>query len=395
MIRTKVAAFAAALLTLSVTATATTGVAAAAGTEPVRFTLPEPSGPYKIGTVSLHLVDESRKDPWVTTPRKRELMVSLWYPARDVRRRPLAPWMPRAAADRYLGYLGLAPGGVTFGRTHGHEQAPVDRSLGRLPVVLYSPGANASRSFGTGVVEDLASHGYVVVTMDHPYDAAVVEFPGGRVAMNPDGEITDFEKAVAVRADDTRFVLNQLAMLQAGRNPDADHQKLPVGLQDTLDLRQIGMFGHSLGGAATANAMYADRRIKAGMGLDGAALGPVVEGGLDRPYLVVDTPGKGGMGTNPMLRKFWSNLRGWRLNLTLNGAAHNSFGDDALLLPVVAPLLKLSTQELQEMVGTIPTARALAFQRAYPRAFFDLHLRHRGHLLDGPSSRFPEVKYTG
>ncbi|MER6174307.1 lipase [Streptosporangium sp. NPDC001681] len=392
MIRTRVAVFVAALLTLSVTATA--GASVAADTEPVRFTLPKPSGPYKIGTVSLHLVDESRTEPWVGALQKRELMVSLWYPARDVRKRPLAPWMPRAATDRYLGSLGLAPGSVTFGRTSGHEGAPVDRRLGRLPVVLYSPGANASRSFGTGVVEDLASHGYAVVTIDHTYDAAVVEFPGGRVTVNPDGEITDFDKAAKVRADDARFVLNQLAALQAGGNPDADRRKLPTGLRGALDLRRIGMFGHSLGGAATSSAMYADQRIKAGMGLDGAALGPVVDGGLNRPYLVVDTPGKGGMATNPQLRKFWSNLRGWRLNLTLNGAAHNSFGDDALILPLVAPLLKLSNQELRELVGTIPAARALAFQRAYPRAFFDLHLRHRGHLLDGPSRRFPEVRHT-
>ena len=38
-----------------------------------------PTGPYAIGTVQLHLVDHSRRDPW--TRRPRELMVSVWYPA--------------------------------------------------------------------------------------------------------------------------------------------------------------------------------------------------------------------------------------------------------------------------------------------------------------------------
>lgn len=43
-----------------------------------------------------------------------------------------------------------------------------------MPVVaLYSPGANATRAFGTGVVEDMGSHGYLVVTIGHTYDAAV------------------------------------------------------------------------------------------------------------------------------------------------------------------------------------------------------------------------------
>ena len=140
---------------------------------------------------------------------KRELMISIWYPARKTAGYPLAPWMQKAAADRYLHDLGI-PGKVILAIRTAIRAPPADKRLGRLPVVLYSPGANASRSFGTGVVEELASRGYAVVTMDHTYDAAVVEFPGGRVATNPKGEITDFVKAAKVRADDTRFVLDQL-----------------------------------------------------------------------------------------------------------------------------------------------------------------------------------------
>ncbi|MEV7012861.1 lipase [Streptosporangium sp. NPDC051022] len=404
MIGTRVLTRAVALLAVTVTATATAAsspataapaatTATATGSAPVRLVVPEPSGPHRIGTVSLHLVDAARKDPWVTSKPERELMVSLWYPARDVDRYPLAPWMPKAAAARYLQDAGVPSGKVLLGDTHAHEGAPVDRRAGRLPVVLYSPGANASRSFGTGVVEELASRGYLVVTIDHTYDAAAVQFPGDRVEVNPEGEVTDFEKAVKVRTEDTRFVLDQVTAIAAGRNPDAEHGTLPRGLSGAPDLKRIGMFGHSLGGATVSSAMFADRRIKAGMGLDGAVLGPVAEAGLDRPYLVVDTPGKGGMANNPALRKFWSHLRGWRLHLTLKGAAHNSFGDDAQLVPLVAPFLGMSPEQVQESVGTIPTARALAFQRAYPLAFFDLHLRGRGHLLDGPSARFPEVAY--
>jgi len=351
---------------------------AGATTAPARFEPPSPTGPHKIGTVALHLVDQSRTDPWVTD-RKRELMISIWYPARKTAGYPLAPWMPKAAADRYLRDMGLPPGKLVLGDTDGHQGAPADRRLGRLPVVLYSPGANASRSFGTGVAQELASRGYAVVTIDHTYDAAVVEFPGGRVVANPKGEITDFVKAAKVRADDTRFVLDQL--------PGA----LPTGLRGVLDMKRIAMFGHSLGGATTSSAMYADRRIKAGLGLDGAVLGPVADAGLDRPYLVVDTPGKGGMVSNPVLQKFWKNLRGWRLHLTVKGAAHNSFGDDVRLIRKAG----LPAEELVESVGTITEKRALAFQRAYPLAFFDRFLRGRkSPLLDGPTSRFPEVTYT-
>ncbi|GLW98982.1 lipase [Microtetraspora sp. NBRC 16547] len=376
-------------------ATSKTTGSAGPATSPVRLVLPAPTGPHRIGTVALHLVDGSRRDPWVPTVGKRELMVSLWYPARKADHHPLAPWMPASAAESYLRDIGVPPGRLLLGTTHGRQGAPLDGRLGRLPVVLYSPGANASRSYGTGVVEELASRGYLVVTIDHTYDAAVVEFPGGRVAKNPRGEIADYAKAARVRAEDVRFVLNELTALNAGRNPDAEARPLPSGLRGALDLKRIGMFGHSLGGASTSSAMYADRRIKAGLGLDGAVIGPVAGAGLDRPYMVVDTPGKGGMSTNPALRTFWSKLRGWRLNVTVKGAAHNSFGDDVQLIPLAAPLVGLTTEEVTESVGAIPTARALAFQRAYPRAFFDLHLRgKRSPLLDGPTPRFPEVTYT-
>lgn len=342
-----------------------------------RLMIPSPTGPHPVGTVSVHLVDQSRQNPWTKAGGKRELMVSLWYPAKDVRNHKVAPWLPKAAADRYLEDNGLEQGSVLLDTTDGHEGAPIDQGLGRLPVILYSPGANASRAYGTGVVEELASRGYVVVTIDHTYDAAVVEFPDGRVETGP--EVTDFAKAVEVRVADVRFVLDQLPTL------DRAH---------VFDLQRIGMFGHSLGGAATSSAMYADKRIRAGLGLDGAVFGKVAQSGLDRPYLVVDTDGKGGMSTNPALRTFWDGLRGWRLNLTLKGAAHNSFGDDVLLIPMAAKLLGLSKAEVEEVVGTIPAERALAFQKAYPLAFFDLHLREQKEpLLDGPSPAFPEVGY--
>ncbi|MFI1583689.1 hypothetical protein [Embleya sp. NPDC020630] len=190
----------------------------------------------------------------------------------------------------------------------------------------------------------------------------MVEFPGKRLAVGPPAGVTDFAKAVRVRAADTTFVLDRLAAIAVGDNPDAERRPLPGGLAGAVDMTRIGMFGHSLGGAATSSAMLADARIKAGAGLDGAALGPVVTAGLDRPYLVVDTPSKGGMASNPALRAFWSNLRGWRLELTVAGAAHHSFGDDAQLLPLPAPILGTPPGDLIDMVGTIPTARALAFQ---------------------------------
>jgi hypothetical protein len=70
----------------------------------LRLTLSAPTGPCAIGTVQLHLVDHSRRDPWVPS-RPRELMISIWYPAVSAGGYPPAPYMPQAAGALFLGQL--------------------------------------------------------------------------------------------------------------------------------------------------------------------------------------------------------------------------------------------------------------------------------------------------
>ncbi|MGW7522663.1 alpha/beta hydrolase [Streptomyces sp. NPDC054783] len=161
-------------------------------------------------------------------------MVGVWYPARDVDRYPRAPWMQAAPLQALL-------------ITAGHEAAPVRRVGGRLPVVVFSHGAHDHRSDTTVVVQELASHGYVVITVDHT-DDAFSEFPDGRVVV----PLRDPRYALgpADFARDIRFVLDRVEDLGPGRNPDAEHRPLPAGLCGALDLDRIGTFGWSKGGTA-------------------------------------------------------------------------------------------------------------------------------------------------
>jgi predicted dienelactone hydrolase len=292
------------------------------------------------------------------------------------------------AAAQFAIDNGARPQDLRVPVTHGYTGAPI-AGCG-LPVVLYSPGNGSVRSASTLVVEELASRGYMVVTIDHTGDA-LTEFPGGRVVrQQPDGPGTDEAIRVA-RIGDARFVLDQLAVLNSGGNPDADHRMLPNGLAGAMNLGQVGMFGYSAGGPTTASTMYEDPRVLAGLSLDGPVSGPVVTAGLDRPYLLVDArASRQGIAD---LQTFWTNLRGWRLNIALAGAKHLTYSDYEVMLPPAAGLLGLTQQQVEQEIGTTVQARAVATQRACPLAFFDLHLRHRGHLLDAPSPRFPEVTF--
>lgn len=81
-------------------------------------------------------------------------------------------------------FYNVPPGKVNWAATlsHTHTGAPVQRDGAPWPVVLYSPGAGHDRTWSTIGEEDLASRGYVVVAIDHTYDASEVEFPSGRLA---------------------------------------------------------------------------------------------------------------------------------------------------------------------------------------------------------------------
>ncbi|MFE2727158.1 alpha/beta hydrolase family protein [Kitasatospora sp. NPDC059327] len=353
---------------------------------PAELTLPVPTGPYPVGTVPLHLVDAARPDPAAGPGRRRELMVAVWYPARDVERHPRAPWMAAEVLPTFLAAAGFPAGAATAPATAGHQGAPVRRTGARLPVVIFSHGAHSHRGDHTVVVQELASHGYVVVTVDHTYDAFTV-FPDGRV-LAPDFGIP---MGPADFAADLRFVVDRVEELAAGRNPDAGGRELPAGLLGALDPRRIGAFGWSKGGSATARLMIDDRRVRAGLSLDGPML-PVITADLDRPFMLMTAAFT--RAEEPAVAAFWSRLRGWRLDLRAAGAVHSSYGDNQVLVPQLAKVIGMSDEDLRGWIGTLDPDRAVRIQQAYPRAFFDLHLRGRGgHLLDGPSRAFPEVAF--
>ncbi len=360
----------------------------AAATGPPRLTLPRPTGPHRVGTVSLHLVDNSRPDPVAGPGRYRELMASVWYPAAgDVERHRLAPWMPAASMRALLVSAGFAADAVTAPITAGRVGASALRTPNRSPVIVFSHGSKGHRAETIIVVQELASHGYVVVTVDHTYDA-ISEFPDGRLVVPGNGSFTPWD-----HAHDISFVLDRIEDLAAGRNPDAEGRSLPPGLGRALDVRRIGMFGWSKGATATALVMNTDRRVRAGLSFDGPMQSAPPPTDLDRPFMLMT--GEFSRAAEPSVDEFWSLLHGWRLTVAVDRAGHRAYCDYQWLIPQLARIVGMSEEDLVGWVGTLDPARAVRIQQAYPLAFFDLHLRHRRQrLLDGPSQTFPEVQFV-
>lgn len=168
---------------------------------PARLALPRPTGLFPVGTTELHLVDSGRIDPWSAKPR--ELMISLWYPAWPSVR-PVAQHLEPGVADFYdhnAGQVGVTPGMADFAGTRTHSRVDAPAIPGDRTVIIYSPGGANSRSMGTVLVEDLASRGYLVVTIDHTFTGPV-EFPDRFEGL---GRGVDNARVMRERAQDTSF----------------------------------------------------------------------------------------------------------------------------------------------------------------------------------------------
>ncbi len=324
-------------------------------------------------------------------------MTTVFYPAADVADYPVAPQLTHAAAAVFstLDAVHLHPelpdSGVnwTATQTHSHTGAPA--LPGRRPVLLYSPGGADPRTIGTGVAEELASHGYVVVTIDHTGEASEVEFPGGRVrAIDIPGDPrTDprlFRTMIDTRIADTRFVLDELAKLAAGRNPDADARPLPENLGQALDLRRVGAYGHSAGGATVAEALYEDRRIDAAINMEGyldympeepdqeGELLPIAKHGVDQPLLLLGTDGF----RDARIERSWSAMLDHQQGCTrweqLDNATHWVFTDYSNMAPQLQDAGLMSAEDRAKLVGAIDPADSVPAVRNQVLTFFAEHL---------------------
>lgn len=339
----------------------------------VTITLPAPTGPDPVGFTEVHLVDANRADPWDPSHR-RELMVQIWYPADNADTSPLAPWMPPGglAEQRYgLTQSGVASDSWALAPSHSRSDAQARAGSGKFPILLNSPGLDDTAGLNTAQAEDLASHGYIVVAINHTHESFAVQFPGGRIERSmvptdsPPSVLADM--LVPIRVADARFVLDQLTA--AEHSTDAG-PTLPQHLAEDLDLTKVGMFGHSLGGSTTAQTMHDDSRIAGGVNLDGPILGPVAADGLDRPLLMLasDTsPWFGNTGWEP----YWATNTGLKLSLRVAGTRHMSFTDEQVVVTQLATAGLLSADIKNAAIGPIDATRSVDLQRSCLLAYFD------------------------
>jgi dienelactone hydrolase len=312
---------------------------------------PPPTGAAPVGFQRLTLTDHHRTER-LAVPRggARRLPLCAWYPASGPGASPAN--VLTGAEQTYLEAAnGLAAGaldGIAGTATSG---APAAR--GKHPVILLSHGGGTTTAFHAAQASDLASHGYIVVGIDHPGDAIAVDDGTGRI-LQLDPKADGSNRPYPVRVADVRYVLDHLGEI---RNAG------------TLDSSRIGGFGHSAGGSAIETVMLDDRRIDAGAAFEGSIHGAMTKRDLRRPFGYVAGETFNDPRFARLLQRFRRHLRGPHPIARNSTTGHNGFTDQIWLIPQLG--LDPAGQEL----GTVDPATAVTQQRSWLLRFYDRYVR--------------------
>jgi hypothetical protein len=374
--------------------------------------LPSPTGKHKVGRISIELTDQNRLEAYSTEKedKKRELVVWIWYPAEPLTASKHAIYLTDKWSEADFVY------GVKLGTTkfecHSFENAPMASSQSIYPVIIFSQAGFSVLSY-SAIIEELASHGYIIVGINHTYDAPVTVFSDGRVIpVSPQfmegvnsrvGSIEEsfqFRAAVAdYKTADIKFEVDQLEKII---------NKGSSVLAGRLDLTRLGVFGHSLGGNAALEFCRKDGRCKVAVNLDGANWNKVGKVGLRKPAIIIaaEHPEFSLPCDEMVIAKFFPNIQwceeerllisqGWQIIvdqatpgyvLTILGAKHLNFAD--IQFTDLPP-----DSQFQSVMGATKPELIWRITCDYLLAMFDTYLKSKtpSPLLDGSQKPYPEV----
>ena len=238
---------------------------------------PKPSGKSQIGTQSIELIDLERLEWFTENPDDfRKIMIQVWYPTKDYQGEKelyidYGDIRIKTLAEQF-DYKPFLFKGLTEIETNSFTKAK-PKVNNKFPLIIFSHGLGGNRTQNTVIVEELVSHGYVVIAIEHAYDANVSIFNNGEIADYRSG--INYERRNSERPTPEEFWNFRLPQLQT-RSKDVSFvldqvQKgnFPKDIKEIMDLKNIGIFGHSFGGATSIYTSYYDNRIDACINLDG------------------------------------------------------------------------------------------------------------------------------
>ena len=381
------------------------------------FKIPHPSGKFEVGSSILFFRDTTRIDAFSNEENRFwELSVRVWYPASPEGKEKRMPYMKTDearflaihinASDYILSHYNLI-------KTDSYFNAEPVR--GQYPVIFYSPSGSIVDN--TTLFQELASNGYIVFSVGHPYWNAFYYDEQGHVkpldvdnahyksiweeedssaVIKVKEEIT-YEKDIESKrkaqqmlneymphevedirlwAEDISFLLDQID----------DKALIQGGFFENIDTSKVGVIGFSKGGAAAGQFCVTDNRCKAGINLSGFMFGDAVDIPFSQPFMIMESIEPWCTDCDPICDLFYQTSLNAAYMVRINEARHGNFTDFSLLGGV---------NKLQGNIGPINGKRFLKIQNDYVLAFFNQYLKGEpSDLLNGSVQKYEEVIFN-
>lgn len=314
-----------------------------------QYKMPETTGKYPVASVQYTYTDDSRIEEYTRTGENRKVNVEIWYPG---------------------------------------------NAEGIYPLVLFSHGALGIQSSNLSLYRELASHGYVVVSIAHPYQSFWTSGENGQVTflnldylmeIQKEDAKTDkwqsyvyYQKWMNIRTGDINFVIDTVVKNAKGGIG---------GVYSLVDTEKIGVMGHSLGGSAALCLGRQRSDVDAVIALESPFLCDIE--GVEKGEFVFTHETYPVPVLNVYSDASWEHLSEWAQyaannallsgtqktasNVHINGAGHFSLTDLALSSPLIAWMLE----------GEKPTRNSeecLQIIEKVVLKFYDAYLKNKGEL---------------
>ncbi|KAI1126899.1 hypothetical protein F5Y10DRAFT_278438 [Nemania abortiva] len=348
--------------------------------------IPAPSGPYHVGVMRHTIKHYNDNDVLAPNNISTAFLATIFYPTKQAPNGKPKPYLNSETAAFYESTYNYTTGVLSSLTSTVQEDAPYLcqddlKEVSSFPTLLYGPGGAGPPTEGSTILlSELASYGYTVVGLDHPFEQPFLRFPNGTAVFGVDFDENNVDIVDAIY--NTRLVDNAVFLRQF---PD-----LVRKLNAPFNTGLFGLLGYSFGGAATLGTMLDEEKkfnLAAALNIDGPLWGRVTGNSSDvdlhRPVLL--------LGEEELIPPAWSTFASWQTGpyfrkILINGSLHHDFSDDAFW-KTVEPGVDLS-------VGSIEGLRQINITNTLVRAFFDHTLLGRKEgLLYRPSADWPELTY--
>ncbi|PRY84329.1 alpha/beta hydrolase family protein [Mongoliibacter ruber] len=372
------------------------------------FKLPKPKGPYQIGAQYLKVTSNRLEIITGDKAEKRTFMVKVWYPSNS-QEEEMESYLDKGNRLGFSNKYGL-PNSITnyldYVNTNTRQKPPI--ADGKFPVLIFSHGSNSEAYGYYALIEEIVSHGFIVLNINHTYESSGSLFPDGDIKLynrlfdqnTNDAKMREMawnatqsyhsarnesEQLMAVQNLIENYIAADISMRWSKDIIDLiDHLFLweeNSFLNSHMELEKIGVFGHSQGGSAIGQALKDDNRIKAGINLDGVQWGEMINSNMDKPLLLLSSDWDK---DHLDLNKFaYRNLKKSNFkSLVIKNTGHSNFMD----IPLIVNSSKINE------AGKIAPLRSYEITHEIVLDFFNQHLYSQRSRFEELLNAYQEIE---